>query len=970
MSQVITNAFEQYWQSCLAAEQPVVLDEFILADIPNLDITSPIDPETGLPPESQIVHRQNVDQRGRINNNAVAYTIVMDTTVGDFSFNAMYLRNKANGVIGMIVYKGRETKLKTDQTTGQTGNSLVKSMLMGYDQAAEATLTHVDAGTWQIDYAARLRGMDEDIRQLQADLYGHHTFVGDGFKVVEKDGAYQVTQGVAIVGGLRVELKAPEVIHPGTKPIGVWVDVHRAGSLLSEHQNHVTIITSVADLADHVDSNGYQHYVAKLATVLADGTIEDGRGASGSTSGIQDTFALWKRSMAEAGYDLIGQFGTKMTIEDRFQVVLSKEGTEVYQWQGLLPKGVTADATLDNTGGIGASTWLSVGGEALRYQLNEPGGAGLVGGVSKPVTWIGFEGGADQTGETASDDAFAAAADYHGEVRVEGKFKLNTTVNRKNSVMELPPGSTITKNKLAGPSTENGANIPSKTMFGRFVIRDEDVATAGSDSFVTYPDMGQAMRIDTKQVQGQCAMFLGGDKKLPVIGSTAYVGFHTRHDQSLETPKLWGINPVVVKNVRAADLPEGVSSETIGMEISVSNNTDERGQALGAGALEGLFVSYINVEKEASAAVATGGLSAGFRTLLWLDGVTPQGTHIQLRDEVSGNAGARCGIDTTSVSSFSDSAILLGRGHSVASLDTGGAIRPLLYMNSANELVHGSAGIPTRHVGNISVFDHTIRPGSDNVYDYGSATFRGRTAYFGTGPINTSDQRHKPIIERIPDALLDAWADVDWGNRFKFDDAIAEKGADGARWHFGLIAQWVHDALDKHCIDGFSLGLLCYDEWDDEYEEEQVNIGETVIKTKIVYVKKSIKKTVKESKTVRNEAGDLVLVEIDVVKEEPALVMEYVKDINGNFVTKEDGTKMTVFTEVLEEVEKEYTAPAEPVYVRKLVKAAGSRYGIRYEEALSLEAAFQRRERERDRRAFDELKDGLIKRIDVLEKAA
>ncbi|EPC4028638.1 phage tail protein, partial [Aeromonas salmonicida] len=146
MSQVITNAFEQYWQSSLAAEQPVVLDEFILADIPNLDITSPIDPDTGLPPESQIVHRQNVDQRGRINNNAVAYTIVMDTTVGDFSFNAMYLRNKQNGVIGMIVYKGRETKLKTDQTTGQTGNSLVKSMLMGYDQAAEATLTNVDAG--------------------------------------------------------------------------------------------------------------------------------------------------------------------------------------------------------------------------------------------------------------------------------------------------------------------------------------------------------------------------------------------------------------------------------------------------------------------------------------------------------------------------------------------------------------------------------------------------------------------------------------------------------------------------------------------------------------------------------------------------------------------------------------------------------------------------------------------------------
>ena len=301
-----------------------MLDEIVLADIPNLDITSPIDPDTGLPPESQIVHRQNVDQRGRVNNNAVAYTIVMDTTIGDFSFNAMYLRNKQNGVIGMIVYKGRETKLKTDQTTGQTGNSLVKSMLMGYDQAAEATLTHVDAGTWQIDYAARLRGMDEDIRQLQADLYGHHTFVGDGFKVVEKDGAYQVSQGVAIIGGLRVELKAPEVINPGTKTIGVWVDVHRAGSLLSEHQNHFTIITSVADLTDHVDSNGYQHYVAKLGTILADSNIEDIRGVSGGiveelrdkTDRLLDVSekldaASWEalvRSYGKLGYRVVGAF--------------------------------------------------------------------------------------------------------------------------------------------------------------------------------------------------------------------------------------------------------------------------------------------------------------------------------------------------------------------------------------------------------------------------------------------------------------------------------------------------------------------------------------------------------------------------------------------------------------------------------------------------------------------------------------
>ncbi|EOV3649069.1 hypothetical protein ACOQG5_004703, partial [Escherichia coli] len=41
--------------------------------------------------------------------------------------------------------------------------------------------------------------------------------------------------------------------------------------------------------------------------------------------------------------------------------------------------------------------------------------------------------------------------------------------------------------------------------------------------------------------------------------------------------------------------------------------------------------------------------------------------------------------------------------------------------------------------------------------------------------------------------------------------------------------------------------------------------------------------------------------------------------------------------------EEEYEEEAEPEYEDILVTPAGSRYGIRYEEALVLEAALQRR---------------------------
>lgn len=282
MSQVITNAFETYWQGCLTDQVPVVLDEVVLADIPNLDITAPIDPNTGLPPQAQIVHRHPVDQRGRINNNAVAYSIVMDTSVGNFSFNAMYLINKASGMVGMIVYKGRETKTKTDQATGTTGNSLVKSMLMEYDQAANATVTTVEAGTWQIDYSARLLGMDEQLRLQAIACFGSSAFFGNGFKLINKAGSYKVQPGVAMVGGLRIQLDAEQAVTVGAKPVGVWVDVHHAGTILSRWDNHFEFKTSTTDLSDYTDSNGYRHYVAKLGVVEANETVTEKRQISES----------------------------------------------------------------------------------------------------------------------------------------------------------------------------------------------------------------------------------------------------------------------------------------------------------------------------------------------------------------------------------------------------------------------------------------------------------------------------------------------------------------------------------------------------------------------------------------------------------------------------------------------------------------------------------------------------------------
>ncbi|MGP7732906.1 phage tail-collar fiber domain-containing protein [Oceanimonas smirnovii] len=277
----ITLAFEAHLAEQQLGGQPVVLDEMVLAHIPGLDLSQPIDRAAGLPDASRIVHRQPVDQRGKINANGVAYSIVMDTNLGDFTFNAMYLTHKASGLVAMVVHKAEEDKLKN--LLNRPGNSLVKSMLMEYQGAAEATLTHVDAGTWQIDFTARLMGLDKDIQQQAHDHYGDAAFIADGFAVRPGTGVneFLVTPGLGYIAGLRTELNNVQSVTVAQRPAVLYADVYHAGTLLSDWHTLVTIRASSTPLSDYVDEAGYPHYVTPLASLATNGAVTDLRGRGG-----------------------------------------------------------------------------------------------------------------------------------------------------------------------------------------------------------------------------------------------------------------------------------------------------------------------------------------------------------------------------------------------------------------------------------------------------------------------------------------------------------------------------------------------------------------------------------------------------------------------------------------------------------------------------------------------------------------
>lgn len=147
--------------------------------------------------------------------------------------------------------------------------------------------------------------------------------------------------------------------------------------------------------------------------------------------------------------------------------------------------------------------------------------------------------------------------------------------------------------------------------------------------------------------------------------------------------------------------------------------------------------------------------------------------------------------------------------------------------------------------GQLGVAGNAV-PNTDNTYSLGSALNRWTTVYATTGTINTSDEREKVVHEDgIEPAALRAWGKVNYA-QFKFKDAIEKKG-DGARWHFGLLAQKVKEAFESEGLDAFAYGLLCYDEWQDQYidiEIEQEYVDENG-KTQMRPVKTGERKLIK-----------------------------------------------------------------------------------------------------------------------------
>lgn len=146
------------------------------------------------------------------------------------------------------------------------------------------------------------------------------------------------------------------------------------------------------------------------------------------------------------------------------------------------------------------------------------------------------------------------------------------------------------------------------------------------------------------------------------------------------------------------------------------------------------------------------------------------------------------------------------------------------------DLAGASVNIVSAAGTQVSVVDGALEPFSDNTKTLGTGALRWSTVYAAAGAINTSDEREKVLREvlesekragkRIHREALCA---------FQFRDAVAEKGEDGARIHFGAGAQTVARILREEGLEPFRYGFVCFDEWPEQQEvvrawEEQPEI--------------------------------------------------------------------------------------------------------------------------------------------------
>jgi hypothetical protein len=284
--------------------------QFVLANVPDLG-DEPATRIESIPTAENVVDQLDVTKSGYVSTNQVVYSLVMGSNIGNYQFNWVGLVDD-EGVLIAVTYVPLTQKTKNDGAVA--GNTFTRNFLISYTGIQQTTAITVPAETWQIDFSARLSGIDERERLSNLDIYGHEGFLGDGWKVTGSAGTYNVAAGIGYVGGVRVKNDSAKEVTTATFPNEIWLNVSLQGDI-SDMAAVGEFVIDVGPFADYTDSNGTNHYLTKIADLNAAGTVTEAR----VISYLKDIKSIVDKS--STGKKLFDVSGTENEI-----VLITKEG--------------------------------------------------------------------------------------------------------------------------------------------------------------------------------------------------------------------------------------------------------------------------------------------------------------------------------------------------------------------------------------------------------------------------------------------------------------------------------------------------------------------------------------------------------------------------------------------------------------------------------------------------------------------
>lgn len=665
------------------------------------------------------------------------------------------------------------------------------------------------------------------------------------------------------------------------------------------------------------------------------------------------TVAGFQQAAEEAirnyGYITMDSFEDGATLTLPNQVLRYEATGEYYRWDGEFPKTVASGSAPASAGGVGIGKWLSVGDAALRSQISDPDGASSYPELQM-ARWRD-EGdvrgwGAKGDGVTDSTENIAASLNSQKAVVASDGVFSSSGINSNYCNLDGRGSGVLshrssTDNHLVFNNLRSGrlSNITVESNKATDTTRGQQVSLAGGNdvtisdvnfsnvkgtgfSLITYPNGAPSDGLMIKGIRGSYSGYATNKaagciladssvnslinnviaKNYPQFGAVELkgtasynivsnvIGADCQHvtyngtEGSTTAPSNNLINGVVANNPKYAAVVAGKGSTNLISDVLVDFSISDASQAHGV-TVEGsdnvisnvlmsgcdgtnssgqaqtaTIARFINTANNNYASVfpsysATGVITfesgstrnfvevkhPGKRNDLLsaagtIDGaVTIDGTnnsnvvHAPALGQYIGSMSGRFEWRIKSMSlppgvlTSADKYRMLGDGD--VSLAVGGGTSSQVRLFTSNgtyrtvSLTNGNVRLPTSSTGYLQLGSNAMTPNSTDTYALGSANLAWSGGFTKSEFTVVSDARDKtePLI--ISDALLDAWSEVDFV-QFQYLDRIEEKGADSARWHFGIIAQRAKEAFERHGIDAHRYGFLCFDSWDAVYEED------------------------------------------------------------------------------------------------------------------------------------------------------